>query len=146
MLIWANGLSEGGREEAALCQQMDVGLVLSELAGAEGDPVLEAESTLPALQGESWPRREMVFTGDGRDGILQEAEFMSMIRTGEWKQVYLLSEEFGQLFDVEADPGEVDNLWSCTVAEDENPRLLAALCEWHIRSQCRTSDWAANWR
>ena len=50
MLIWANGLSEGGREEAALCQQMDVGLVLSELAGAEVDPVLEAESILPALQ------------------------------------------------------------------------------------------------
>ena len=34
----------------------------------------------------------MVFTADGRDGILQETEFMSMIRTGEWKEVYFLGE------------------------------------------------------
>ena len=105
----------------------------------------EAESILPALQGKPWLGREMVFAEHGRDGILQETEFMSMIRTREWKLVHFLGEEFGQLFDLGADPGEVDNLWDRPEAEDQKQRLLAALREWHIRSQCRTSDWAANW-
>ena len=52
MLVWAPGLFEGGREETALCQHMDIGPTFLELAGAEIDPALEAESILPALQGE----------------------------------------------------------------------------------------------
>ena len=105
----------------------------------------EAESILPVLQGKSWSGREMVFAEHGRDGILQETEFMSMIRTREWKLVHFLGEEFGQLFYLGADPGEVDNLCDRPEAEVQKQRLLAAPREWHIRSQCRTSDWAANW-
>ncbi len=102
----------------------------------------EAELILPALQ----RGREMVFAEYGRDGILQETAFMSMVRTREGKLVHFLGEECGQLFDLWADPGEVDNLWDRPEAEDQKQRLLAAQREWHIRSQCRTSDWAANWR
>ena len=145
MLVWAPGLFEGGREETALCQQMDIGPTFLELAGAEIDPALEAESILPALRGEPWSGREMVFAEHGRDGILQETESMSMIRTREWKLVHFLGEEFGQLFDLGADRGEVDNLCDRPEAEVQKQSLLAALREWHIRSQCRTSDWAANW-
>ncbi|MEE3258628.1 MAG: sulfatase-like hydrolase/transferase, partial [Candidatus Latescibacterota bacterium] len=146
MLVWAPGRFAGGREVGALCQQMDIGPALLELAGAAVDPVLEAETLLPALAGESWPGREMVFAEHGRDGILQEAEFMSMVRTSDWKLVHFLGEDFGQLFDLGADPGEVDNRWDAPEAQSEKSRLLDALREWHIRSQCRTSDWAAAWR
>ena len=117
-----------------------------ELAGAAVDPCLEAESLLPALAGEPWPGREMVFAEHGRDGILQETEFMSMVRTPDWKLVHFLGEDFGQLFDLGVDPGEVDNLWDTAEAQGEKTRLLDALREWHIKSQCRTSDWAAAWR
>ena len=106
----------------------------------------EAELILPALQGEPWSGRGMVFAEYGRDGILQETAFMSMVRTRGWKLVHFLGEECGQLFELGSDPGEVENLWDRHEAEDQKQRLLAALREWHIRSQCRTSDWAANWR
>ena len=55
MLVWAPGRFAGGREVGALCQQMDIGPALLELAGAAVDSVLEAETLLPALAGESWP-------------------------------------------------------------------------------------------
>ena len=71
---------------------------------------------------------------------------MSMVRTSDWKLVHFLGEDFGQLFDLGADPGEVDNRWDAPEAQSEKSRLLDALREWHIRSQCRTSDWAAAWR
>ena len=59
----------------------------------------EVESILPALQGEPWSGREMVFAEYGRDGILQETEFMSMVRSREGKLVHFLGEECGQLFE-----------------------------------------------
>lgn len=146
MLVWAPGRFAGGREIDGLCQQMDIGPALLELAGATVDPALEAETLLPALKEESWSGREVVFAEHGRDGILQATEFMTMIRTRDWKLVHFLDEDFGQLFNLHADPGEVDNLWDTTEAQCTKSELLDTLREWHIRSQYRTADWAAAWR
>ena len=146
MLVWAPGRFAGGREVDGLCQQMDIGPALLELAGVEVDPALEAESLLPALAGKVWQEREVVYAEHGRDGILQATEFMSMIRSKDWKLVHFLDEDFGQLFDLAADPGEIENLWDAPAAQEQKTALLDALREWHIRSQCRTADWAAAWR
>ena len=146
MMVWAPGRFDGGRKVDGLCQQMDIGPALLELAGANVDPALEAESLLPALDGELWSAREEVFAEHGRDGILQATEFMSMIRTAEWKLVHFLDEDFGQLFDLKSDPGELENLWDAPAAKGRRTELLDRLRDWHIRSQCRTVDWTAAWR
>ena len=146
MIVWAPGRFDGGREVSALCQQMDVGPALLELAGVDPPACMEAESLLPALEGKAWSPREYVFAEHGRDGILQEAEVMTMVRSDRWKLVHLLDDPDGQLFDLANDPREVDNLWAEPDHAETKRQMLDVLREWRIRSDCRTRDWASSWR
>jgi len=36
---------------------------------------------------------------------------MTMIRDERWKLAHFLDQDYGQLFDLAADPGELDNRW-----------------------------------
>jgi arylsulfatase len=90
--------------------------------------------------------RQYVFAEHGRDGILREAAFMTMVRSREWKLVHFLDEPFGQLFDLVHDPGEVHNLWDDPAAAEARRHLLDVLREWRIRSAYHTREWAGGWR
>jgi len=145
LVVWSPGRFSARRIDA-LCQLMDIGPAILELAGLEPAPTLEAISVLPALRGESWQGRPYVYAEHARDGILQETAFMSMVRSRAWKLVHFLDEPFGQLFDLVNDPGEVRNLWSDPAAAPHKQELLDELREWRIRSQLHTADWAKAWR
>ncbi|MAF09131.1 arylsulfatase [Candidatus Poribacteria bacterium] len=146
LIVWAPGRFDGGREIAGLCQQMDIGPALLELAGITPPATMEAESLLPALEGRPWRPRDHVFAEHGRDGILQETEFMTMVRSEEWKLVHFIDDPGGQLFDLRADPGEVENLWEDTGHVAVKRGLLDELRDWRIRSDYHTRDWGAAWR
>jgi arylsulfatase A-like enzyme len=142
-IVWAPGCFAGGRELSPLCQQMDIGPAILELAGLPVPESMEAQSLLPALQGEPWSGRPYVYAEHGRDGILRETEFMTMVRSEEWKLVHFLDEPFGQLFDLRHDPEERQNLWDRPAAAPAKQMLLDVLREWRIRSAWQTRDWAA---
>jgi len=168
LIVWAPGRFVGGRQVDGLCQMMDVGPAILELAGVEVPASMEAQSILPALlpcsepsspsplcskppssgaaQDVPWTGRPYVFAEHGRDGILQEAKFVTMVRSREWKLVHFLDEPFGQLFDLVEDPGEERNLWDSPAAATVKQELLDVLLEWRIRSQYRTRDCAQQWR
>lgn len=146
MVVWAPDRFDGGRTVDGLCQQMDIGPALLELAGARVPPSLEARSLLPALEGKPFPGRQYVFAEQARDGILQETEFMTMVRSQDWKLVHFLGEPFGQLFDLKNDPGEIRNLWDDPAAADMKRRMLDVLREWRMASQYQTKDVFADWR
>ncbi len=145
-IVWAPGRFGRGRTIDALCQQMDLGPTILELAGVEVPAELEAISLLPALEGQDWPGRDYVFAEQAKDGILTDTEFMTMVRGRDWKLVHFLDEPWGQLFDLVNDPTEVRNLWDDPAAADKKQELLAVLREWRIRSGYHTRDWAAAWR
>ncbi len=107
---------------------------------------MQAESLLPALEGQAWAGRSHVFAEQARDDILTETEYMTMIRSREFKLVHFLDEPFGQLFDLDRDPSEVNNLWNAAEAAETKQGLLAELREWRIRSQYRAANWAEMWR
>jgi arylsulfatase A-like enzyme len=146
LIVWAPGRFAGGRRIDTLCQQMDIGPAILELAGVPLPETMEAQSLLPALRGEAWAGREYVFAEHSRDGILQETEFMTMVRNRRWKLVHFLGEPFGQLFDLAHDPGELHNLWDDPAKADEKRELLDVLREWRIRSALQTANWGAEWR
>ncbi|MDA1137892.1 MAG: sulfatase-like hydrolase/transferase [Planctomycetota bacterium] len=146
MIVWSPGRFEGNRKIDGLCQQMDIGPAILELAGIEVPDSLEARSVLPALEDREWNEREVVFAEHSRDGILQETEFMTMVRTHEWKLVHFLGEPFGQLFDLENDPDEVNNLWDDSNYFIKKFELLGKLREWRIRSSLVTKNWADDYR
>ncbi|MEE2753530.1 MAG: sulfatase-like hydrolase/transferase [Candidatus Latescibacterota bacterium] len=137
---------EGNRKHAGLCQWMDLGPTILELAGAEASDTMEAESLLPVLEGEDVEGRKYVFAEHGRDGILQETEFMTMVRSKGWKLVHFLSEDFGQLFDLTEDPGESTNLWAVPEAQVKKSELLDVMRSWLLSSNVKTKNWAEEYR
>ena len=140
MIVWSPNRFAGGRMIDDLCQHMDIGPAILELANVALPEGMEVCSLLPALRGEAWQPRDVVFAEHGRDGILQEAEFVTMVCTQEWKLVHFLDEPFGQLFNLVSDPGETRNLWEDPAYAEEKERLLALLGEWRIRSAYQTRE------
>ena len=146
LMVWSPNRFEAGRKIDALCQQMDLGPTILELAGIPIPPTLEATTMLPALEGAGWNGRTFVFAEQAKDGILTGCEFLTMVRNKAWKLVHFLDEPYGQLFDLSRDPQEINNLWTDPVAESIKQELLAVLREWRIRSGLKTADWSRDWR
>jgi arylsulfatase A-like enzyme len=146
MIVWSPERFAPARTIDALCQHMDIGPAILELAGAEVPRTIEARSLLPALRGEPFAGRDYVYAEHGRDGILQQTDFLTMVRSRDWKLVHFLDQPWGQLFDLQRDPAEVRNLWSDPAAAGARQQLLDELREWRIRSDVHTADWAAEWR
>jgi arylsulfatase len=140
-IVWAPSRFTGGRRYNQLCQLMDLGPTVLELAGVEPPQNFEALSLLPALQGEAWAGRDYVFTEQPVRG-----GYMTMVRNDQWKLVHFLDQPYGQLFDLQADPGEVENRWDDPSLAQVKQELIQVLCNWRIRSSLHTADFAAGWR
>ena len=146
-IVWSPGRFTGGRQVDDLYQVMDLGPTILDLAGVETPDFVEAISILPALEGrEGAAGRDYVFSEHSRDGILQETEFMTMVRSRGWKLVHFLGEPFGQLFDLANDPEETHNLWDDPEAAGEKQEMLDVMREWLVQSHCRTGEWKRAWR
>lgn len=146
LIIWAPERFKGGRQIDELCQQMDLGPTILELAGVPVPPTLDAVTMLPALRGENWPGRDYVYAEQAQDGILTGCKFMTMVRSQTWKLVHFLDEDYGQLFDLQNDPDEVHNLWSDADSSGAKQELLKELREWRIRSGLQTANWCEDAR
>jgi arylsulfatase A-like enzyme len=145
-IVWAPDRFDGGRQFDDLCQLFDLGPTVLELADVPVPDSMEAESLLPALEGEAWSGRDYVFAEHARDAILQETEFMTMVRTDRWKLVHFVEGDYGQLFDLREDPAEERNLWEDPDYRDVKRELRDAMLDWRIRSGVQTADWAAEAR
>lgn len=137
---------EAGRKFDGLCSQFDLGPAILELAGIEPPEDMEAKSLLPALEGKEWDEREYVFAEQAKDGILTGTDFMTMVRSRDWKLVHFLDQPDGQLFDLNEDPDEVNNLWESPEHQDKKREMLDVLREWRMRSQLESKDLFAEYR
>jgi arylsulfatase len=146
LIVWAPQKFQGGRVVDELCQQMDLGPTILELAGVEVPHTLEAISMKESLESDDWKGRDYVFAEQIKDGILTGCEFMTMVRSQEWKLVHFLDEPHGQLFNLTEDPDELNNLWDDEGSAKEKQNLLDVLREWRIRSGIETADWSQDWR
>ena len=140
LIVWSPGRFPAGNIVDALCQQMDLGPTILDLAGIETPNTMEAITMLPALEGNDWSGRDYVYAEQAKDGILTHADFMTMVRSKEWKLVHFLDESYGQLFNLNDDPQEMKNLWDDQASAGAKADMLAELREWRIRSQLKTAD------
>ena len=69
---------------------------------------------------------------------MSTVDFVTMIRTKEWKLVQFLDEPFGQLFDLKNDPAEEINLWDVAEHSLVKAELQAEIGEFRIRSGYKT--------
>ncbi|WP_276256553.1 sulfatase family protein [Halomontanus rarus] len=145
-MVWSPSRFDAGTIDD-LVSLFDLGPTVLKLAGAPVDDSMEAESLVPALEGdESWSGRDIVFAEHARTGILDATEFMTMVRTDDWKLVHFVDHDEGQLFDLNADSSEETNLWTEPEVQDVKRELLDTLLTWRIQSGVDTSDWAAEFR
>ena len=130
-IVWAPGHLPTGHRTDALVQQMDLAPMLFELAGLE-PPTGAAQSALPVARGES-EGRDVVFAEHTADNILKEVEFVTMARTRDWKLVHYLDQPWGELYDLQNDPSEVQNLWGDSSHKSKRQELLSMIRDWRIR-------------
>ncbi len=140
LIVWSPGLVQAGQRRDELCQLMDLGRTVLDLAGVEPPETMQAESLLPALEGDAhWTGRERVFAEHVPDGIY-EGPYMTMVRDRQWKLVHFVDEAEGQLFDLSADPDEVHNLWPDPQYKAIRQKLLLDILNWRVRSTQQTAD------
>lgn len=145
-MVWSPGRFEAETIDD-LISLFDLGPTILELADAPIDDAMEAESLVPALEGDDeWSGRDTVFAEHARDGILQGTEFMTMVRTDDWKLVHFVDHDEGQLFNLTEDPNEMENRWDDPAVRETKQNLLNTLLQWRIRSGVRAGDWAEAFR
>ena len=125
---------------------MDLGPTILELAEVDPPESMEAKSLLPILEKKEDKLRDYVFAEHIRDGILQETEFLMMVRSEEWKLVNFIDLPGGQLFDLKKDPNEQINLWDEPAFQEQKDQLLDIQRRWLIESNIQTGSWQEDWR
>lgn len=91
----------------------------------EGEGV-QGRSLLPLLKGETAYHREAAFS---------ESFFGKMIRYGMYKMVYYAGKPYGELYNLEEDPFEQENLWDKLEGSAIKRELKDRLLEWMVSSE-----------
>ena len=124
---------EGGavrKVESSLVSAIDIAATCLSVAGAElpGDMASRDLSRY-------WQSTEDL---DDRDAIYMEASGIRCIRTRKWKYSHYINEPYGELYELESDPWEKENLWDCEehvlIKHDLQTQLLNKLIELSPRS------------
>lgn len=101
----------------ALVELVDIAPTLLDAANLPVPSAMQGRSLLPLLTGESDPHRHRHHVvAEFHDALGSTATPMpshgSMMYDGRYKHIVYHTEGLGELFDLEADPGEFDNLWN----------------------------------
>jgi arylsulfatase A-like enzyme len=98
----------------------------------------EARSLWPILAGTGQAVRDTVYAELARDHIQTGAEYIVMRRDAQWKIVYYLGENDGELYDLATDPAEARNLWHEPAHRARRDALEHDLLAWSMRSTLRS--------
>jgi arylsulfatase len=129
------GHMTGGMISDALVELTDIAPTLLEVCGLPVPERMQGRSLLPILSGESDPHLHRDFVRceyyralnpdvPGRDDF--EGTYATMIRDNHFKLVVYHGHDVGELFDLQTDPGEFQNLWDDPVYAGARFRLIKA--------------------
>ncbi len=142
-IVWAPGLGIAPREVDALTSSMEFGPTLLELAGLVPPDWMQARSLMALVQGRESEGRSHVFAEHARDMILKGTELMTMVRDARWKLVHFNDSSEGQLFDLDADPQEIRNLWAHPEHESIRIELVSRIDAWRKMTAPDAVRWQA---
>ncbi len=110
----------------ALVGLLDKAPTLLELAGLEIPDRMQGMSLLPILRGEVSPDHHRDFVRcEFYDALDQpDGTFATMYRDRRYKLVMYHGHTHGELYDLEADPGEFENLWDVSSAQSLKVGLM----------------------
>jgi arylsulfatase A-like enzyme len=111
-------------DRSALVESIDLFPTLSALAGIDTPACVQGRDLAPVLAGEN----------SFRDLIFAEAVDKRCIRTNEWKYIHYPTKSYGELYDLEADPHELKNLYK------ERPEVVKDMRERYYACVDATED------
>jgi arylsulfatase A-like enzyme len=131
LVFWSKNLpiKPGIRDD--LVQMFDIAPTILEAAGLPVPADFEARPLWGALSGTpGYQARDAVYAELARDHIQNGSEFILMRRDRRWKIVLYLDDAYGELYDLQADPGEVNNLWLAEGLRGLRDELSKACLHW----------------
>lgn len=136
-IVAGPGIASGKRvtDNVAL---FDLGPTILEWAGVDVPNWMEAVSLTPYFLGGQPPERRMVFAEHSNDALLTGTRMMTMVLDGKMKLVHFIDSDEGMLFNLEADPTEVINLWTEPDYETTRNRLIKEILNWRSESSLKT--------
>ncbi|HUS80962.1 MAG TPA: sulfatase-like hydrolase/transferase [Armatimonadota bacterium] len=148
--LWScPGVFAEGIETSALVSYLDFAPTIMDLAGVpmpEGvvPPEPEPEDLPPALPGISFAPQLRGEAGSPQDSVIVEndEDYLKLrlrtIVTDRYKLTVYPGQEYGELFDLQQDPGELRNLWNDPGSRDLKRDLQVRLLERLIETDNRT--------
>ena len=137
LIIWRSDAVQKGRQCADLVQLMDLSSTILEYAGLDVPEHWEARSLTGLVNGaatQDEPLRDAVYAELARDHIQVGAEYIIMRRDHDWKVVVYPGSHEGELYDLSADPGELNNLWHDAAHASLRDELMTETLNWHVVS------------
>ena len=116
-MIWRVPGMAGGRVADGLCEGVDIMPTLLDLAGVTAPPGVQGRSMSKMLAGEA-PGRESILAQERESpeliarGLDPAGFRCTCLRTRDWKLIHYPGKPYGELYDLENDPDEYDNLWA----------------------------------
>ncbi|MFI4911654.1 MAG: sulfatase [Sedimentisphaeraceae bacterium JB056] len=126
LIIHAPAYFESGRVND-LVELKDIYSTVCEMGSARPGKEAQSKSLMPLL------KREKGYVHN--DAVFSENYFGKMIRTGPWKLVYYIGKDYGELYNLDKDPLEQDNLWDKKSYADIKSELKSRLLDWMAISQ-----------
>jgi choline-sulfatase len=113
---------------AAMVENIDIFSTVCDLGCADPGEGRQGISLLPLLENSS--RR------DGhRAAAFSENYFGRMVRWGDWKMIYYPGRSVGELYNLNDDPDEQDNLWDALHRSEPGQTMKNMLLEWAFTSE-----------
>jgi arylsulfatase len=140
LIVRAPGRVPQGKVDDTLVHWMDIAPTLLESAGVPVPKSWESKSLWPLLDGraDGSAGRDVVYSELGRDHIQSAAELMIMRRDRKWKLVFYLGQPYGELYDLDSDPGEFTNLWMSGGHRALRDELIDGLLRWQVTGTLRS--------
>lgn len=112
----------------ALVELIDMSATILDLGGVELPAEFQGRSLLPILNGAADPSRHRSFVrSEYYDAIdVQPLTYATMYRDQQYKLVTYHTQGKGELYDLDADPWEFENLWDNPGCRDTKLRLIEA--------------------
>jgi len=127
----ANG--NKGNSNDSLVELVDIVPTLLEAAGLPRSPGIQGQSfysTLVGTEDESAHREDVYCEHYKASNMFKEARpYLTMLRNDRYKLVVLHGEQWGELYDMESDPTETNNLWNDPDLQSTKADLVLRLCD-----------------
>jgi arylsulfatase A-like enzyme len=134
LVFWSKNLPIERRTRDDLVQMFDIAPTILEAAGLPVPVDFDAQTLWGAVTGRGdYQPRDAVYAELARDHIQTGSEFILMRRDRRWKIVTYLDDAAGELYDLQADPDEVNNLWQVEELRAMRNELVASCMQWLAR-------------